>query len=214
MCEEILSSHLVAEDDSSCTLVNATPHYPESLAMRHFLEKFVEASDETFEVDFSLSASSVRTAFRDSWPVDVSDENGAGEATLCTLDASSRLKERRNMMNKYQESDIVEYENGLDCEAFDDTDFLWEETTHIGVKGLLEYLKDDIIQQIHYDIHNQDDDIASQPILLEGNSQHHTITRLNIQAYNGEVYGDRPGDLNKDDHQAPTHSITRQNLIH
>ncbi|KXH29345.1 hypothetical protein CSIM01_01073 [Colletotrichum simmondsii] len=111
-------------------------------------------------------------------------------------------------------SDIFEYEDGLDCEAFDNTDFLWEETNYIGVKGLLEYLKDDIIQQIHYDMHSQADDIASQPILIEGNSEHHTITRLNIQAYNDEVYGDRPGDVNKDDHQAPTHSITRQNLFH
>ncbi|KAL4404971.1 hypothetical protein CABS03_13153 [Colletotrichum abscissum] len=133
MCEEILFSHLVAEDDSGCTLVNVTPHYPESLSMRYFLEKFVEASDEFFEVDFSLSTSSVQTAFIDSWPVDISDENGAGEATLCTLGASSRLKERRNMMNKYQESDIVEYEDGVDCEAFDNTDFLWEETARIGL---------------------------------------------------------------------------------
>ncbi|KAK0375387.1 hypothetical protein CLIM01_07234 [Colletotrichum limetticola] len=132
MCEEILFGHLVAEDDSGCTLVNVTPHYPESLSMRYFLDKFVEASDEFFEVDFSLSTSSVQTALIDSWPVDISDENGAGEATLCTLGASSRLKERRNMMNKYQESDIVEYEDGLDCEAFDNTDFLWEGTARIG----------------------------------------------------------------------------------
>ncbi|KAK1458121.1 hypothetical protein CMEL01_15468 [Colletotrichum melonis] len=188
MCEEILFGHLVAEDDSGCTLVNVTPHYPESLSMRYFLDKFVEASDEFFEVDFSLSTSGVQTAFIDSWPVDISDENGAGEATLCTLGASSRLKERRNMMNKHQESDIVE-----------DSPY-W---SHIGVKGLLEYLEEDIIQQMHYDMQNQDDYIASQPILLEGNSEHHTTTKLNIQACNGEVVGDRHGDNNKDDHQAP-----------
>ncbi|KAK1533308.1 hypothetical protein CPAR01_10016 [Colletotrichum paranaense] len=185
MCEEILFGHLVAEDDSGCTLVNVTPHYPESLSMRYFLDKFVEASDEFFEVDFSLSTSGVQTAFTDSWPIDISDENGSGEATLCTLGASSRLKERRHMMNKYQESDIVEYEDGLDCEAFDNTNFLWEETARIGP------------------ILNQDDYIASQPILLEGNSEHHTTTKLNIQACNGEVIGDRHGDNNKDDHQAP-----------
>ncbi|UQC83739.1 uncharacterized protein CLUP02_09235 [Colletotrichum lupini] len=155
-----------SDDDSVISSTEITPHYPESLSMRHFLDKFVEASDEFFEVDFSLSTSR--------------------EATLCTLGASSRLKERRNMMNKYQESDIV--------------DPYW---SHIGVKGLLEYLEEDIIQQIHYDMQNQDDYIASQPILLEGNSEHYTTTKLNIQAYNGEDIGDRHGDNNKDDHQAP-----------
>ncbi|EXF83819.1 hypothetical protein CFIO01_01546 [Colletotrichum fioriniae PJ7] len=201
MCEKILSGNQEVKDDFSRTLVHITPQYPESLSMRDFLDKFVEATDESFEVDFSLSTSSVHTAFRDSWPANVSDENGVGEATLWTLDASSRLEEHRNMLKRYQESHILEYEEGLDCAPFDNSD-LWENTTHIGVKGLLEYLEDDLVQQFHYDMHNQDDDFASQPTLLQGNPARHTITRLNTQAYTGEVYEDQHEDIHKNDHQA------------
>ncbi|KXH68141.1 hypothetical protein CSAL01_09349 [Colletotrichum salicis] len=63
------------------------------------------------------------------------------------------------------------------------------------IKGLLEYLEEDIIEQIHYDVHKQADHFDSQPILSEGKPAHHTITMLDSQAYTDEIYGDRHGSI-------------------
>ncbi|KAL0764841.1 hypothetical protein CaCOL14_012647 [Colletotrichum acutatum] len=106
------------------------------------------------------------------------------------------------MLNIYQESDTVEYEDGLDCDTFDNADFWWENTTHIGAKGLLEYLEDDLIQLIYHDMHDQENNFASQPILLEGTPAYHTTTRLKTQMYTDEIYDNERDDIDTDDCQA------------
>ncbi|OHE99423.1 hypothetical protein CORC01_05223 [Colletotrichum orchidophilum] len=188
-CEDILSGNLAPEDDFICTIVHVTPRHPQALAMQAFLEKFLETEDKAFDIYLGLSNTSTQTAFRCSAPFDVLDEEE--ETTFYIIDASDRWNEGLGILARFRESDAVEYEDGLYCDAFDNFDFRWKELTYLGVMGDSKYLEQDLIQQIHDDMNDQEKEFASRSIPLEEKQTYHNVTWLDCQAYNDETFGDR-----------------------